>query len=239
MRLISLVASVLILSTSVPSSAADWFDYNNRIDSFAVSLPAQPTVKDIMYTSEYKHVLPGRLYTATNGAEVYTVTVVDYRNLQKMENDRIKACNAANADKGTVQSRKNVPGDVCMDIYMHDMRGAVIFATWNLTKAAMDKGAKISRMAYSRMDLVEGQEVYITNADRSQTIFGVYMHEDRLYIISGTVAANAPPPMLFYESIGFLDENGRRIRYQTPYANGLTHPPKTGGGGGAGAQQPQ
>jgi hypothetical protein len=239
MRLISLMASVLILFSSMPSSAADWFEYNNRTDSFAVSLPAQPTVKDITYTSEYKHVLPGRVYTAMNGGERFEITVVDYRNLQKMENDRIKACEAANADKGKVQSRKSVPGDVCMDIYMHDMRGAVIFATWNLTKAAMDKGAKISRMAYSRMDLVEGQEVYLTNADKSQSIFGVYMHEDRLYIVEGTVAANSPPPMLFYESIGFLDANGQRIRYATPYANGLTHPARAGGGGGNRGQQPQ
>jgi len=239
MRLISLMASVLILFTSVPSSAADWFDYNNRVDNFAVSFPGQPTIKDITYTSEYKHVLPGRVYTAMNGAERYSVTVVDYRNLQKMENDRIKKCEEANADKGTVQSRKKVPGDVCMDIYLHDMRGAVIFATWNLTKAALDKGAKISRMAYSRMDLVEGQEVYIENADKSQTIFGVYMHEDRLFIVEGTVAPNAPPPMLFYESIGFLDENGQRIRYATPYTNGLTHPARAGGGGGARGQQPQ
>jgi len=226
------MTSVLILFTSIPSSAADWFDYQNRTDNFAVSFPAQPTVKDITYTSEYKHVLPAHVYTAMNGAERYTVTAVDYRNLEKMENDRIKACEATNADKGKVQSRKNVPGDVCMDIYMHDMRGAVIFATWNLTKEAMDKGAKVLRIAYSRMDLVEGQEVYLKNADQSQTHFGVYMHEDRLFIVEGTVPANSPPPMLFYESIGFLDQNGQRIRYATPYSNGITHPARAGGGGG-------
>jgi hypothetical protein len=171
-----------------------------------------------------------------NGPERYVVTVVDYRNLQKMENDRIKACEAANADS-KVGSRKRVPGDVCMDIYMHDMRGAVIFATWNLTKAAMDKGAKITRMAYSRMDLVEGQEVYTTNADQTQSIFGAYMHEDRLFILEGTVAANSPPPALFYNSIGFLDANGQRIRYATPYSNGLPKPARAGGGGRG--QQPQ
>src|SRR5437773_9113026 len=106
MRLISLMASVLILFSSMPSSAADWVEYNNRTDSFAVSLPAQPTVKDITYTSEYKHVLPGRVYRAMNGAERFEITVVDYRNLQKMENDRVKACEAANADKG--KDRKSV-----------------------------------------------------------------------------------------------------------------------------------
>lgn len=237
MRFISIMASVLILFTSIPSSAADWFDYQSKPDSFAVSFPGQPTIKDITYTSEYKHVLPARVYTAMNGAERYTVTVADYRNLQKMETDRVKACEAANADKGKVESRKNVPGDVCMDIYMHDMRGAVIFATWNKTKEAMDKGAKVLRMAYSRMDLVEGQEVYLKNADGSQTHFGVYMHEDRLYIVEGTVPANSPPPMLFYESIGFLDQNGQRIRYATPYSNGLPKPARAGGGGQRGQQQ--
>jgi hypothetical protein len=237
MRLISLMASVLILFTSIPSPAADWFDYQNRTDSFAVSFPAQPTVKEITYTSEYKHVLPARVYTAMNGPDRYVVTVVDYRGMQKMENDRIKACEAANADQGKVESRKRVPGDVCMDIYMHDMRGAVIFATWNLTKAAMDRNAKITRMAYSRMDLVEGQEVYITNPDQTQTIFGAYMHEDRLYIMEGTVAPNSPPPVLFYNSIGFLDANGQRIRYATPYSNGLPKPARAGGGGRG--QQPQ
>jgi hypothetical protein len=52
------------------------------------------------------------------------------------------------------------------------------------------------------------------------------MHENRLYILEGTVPAGAPPPGLFQQSLGFLDEKGVRVRYEAVYANGYPPPPR-------------
>ena len=59
----------------------------------------------------------------------------------------------------------------------------------------------------------------------------IAMHLDRLYIFEGTVPAGNPEPGLFQQSVGFLDYNGRRVRYQYVYSNRFAPPPLTGGGG--------
>ena len=135
--------------------------------------------------------------------------MVDYTNLETKEKERVKSCKAAGND-----------GDTCMDTWLTDMRGAIIYATWNFIK----KGGKITHFAYSRQDLVEGHELYLATADGSRTFAAMYMHENKLYILDGTVPANAPPPSLFYQSMGFLDKDGKRIRYATPYSNGFPTP---------------
>jgi hypothetical protein len=198
-------------------------------DRFAISLPGKPAVKDIMYKTEYGvHVLPARVYTSEAGGERYSITVVDYSNLQKMEQERVKECRATGKE-----------GDVCMDIFMHDMRGAVIFATWTQLKNALQRGAKVTRLAYSRTELVEGQEMYLDNPDGSTTITSNFMHEDKLYLLEGTVPADTPPPNLFHNSLGFLNDQGQRIRYASPYANGLPKPALARGGQQPAPQQPR
>ena len=59
-----------------------------------------------------------------------------------------------------------------------------------------------------------GQELQITNnADQSRTFASIYMHDNRLIILEATVPRNYPPPTIFQQSLGWLDENGTRIRY--------------------------
>ena len=209
MKVISVIATGLILLFSVPSFAQEWIEYKNSVDSFAVTLPREPAIKDTKLTTEYGHVLPGHLYTIDDGKNHYSVSVIDFRNLRQMETDRIAKCRASGGD-----------GDTCMDTYLHDVRGAVINATWSI----MQRGGKIKHFAYSRMDLVEGHELYVLNTDGTQTFSGVYMHEDHLFILEGTVPGNGPPPVQFYQSLEFLDKDGKAIRYATPYANGLPKP---------------
>jgi hypothetical protein len=71
------------------------------------------------------------------------------------------------------------------------------------------------------------------------------MHTDRLYILEGTVPRGYPPPVLFQQSMGFVDKNGNGMRYQSIYSNmyaehadAFPGQPKLTGqgrGGGAGA----
>src|SRR5258705_8490191 len=102
----------------------------------------------------------------------------------------------------------------------------------------MKRDVKITYMAWNNIDLVEGTMIDMTNADRSRTSAGIYMHENKLYIMEGTVPAGYPEPGFFQQSLGWIDENGLGIRYQSIYPNGSPAPPRVnraGRGQGPGA----
>jgi hypothetical protein len=52
------------------------------------------------------------------------------------------------------------------------------------------------------------------------------MHVDRLYIAEATVPAGDPEPGLFQQALGWIDEQGNSIRYQTLYHHGQATPPR-------------
>jgi len=209
MRLIPLIAAALSLFASAPSFAQDWIEYDNKVDFFSVNLPGQPKVRDITYRTEYDIALPGRVYTAEKGPSRYSVTVVDFKDAEKIHAERVRSCKAGGGD-----------GDLCNDHGRADLRGAMIFAAWNL----MNREGKVIHYVYTNADRVEGAEVHLANADGTRTFASIFMHDNRLYILDGTVPKNAPPPVVFQQSMGFLDKEGKRIRYDTPYSNGFPAP---------------
>jgi hypothetical protein len=209
MRQIIVAAALCVLISSV--SFAEWIDYTSRGDFFGVNFPGQPKVRETTYLSEYSLNLPAHIHSYEDGPSRYSVTVVDYTNAGKMEAERVKKCQAAGGD-----------GDSCNDHSGAELRGALIHGAWTL----LQRNVKLTHLSYSNADRVEGQELYFTNADGSRTFAAIYMHENRLYILEGTVPAKAPPPALFYQSMGFLDKDGNRIRYQSVYSNGLPAPPR-------------
>jgi hypothetical protein len=208
MRLIRLVPVALILFMSGPSVAQGWIEYVSRADFFTVNFPGEPKVQDITYPTEYRITLPGRVHSYEDGASRFAVTVVDYANAQKIHAERVKNC-------------QGYP-DTCGNPYVAELRGALDYAAWNFFK----KDAKVTYYAYANTDRIEGRRIQLTNADRSHTFVAIHMHENRLYILEGTVPAGAPPPGLFQQSLGFLDKDGVRVRYDTIYANGYPPPPR-------------
>ena len=206
MRLIPLVPAAFVLFISGPSFAQEWIEYVSRADFFSVNFPGEPKVRDITYATEYGITLPGRVYSAENGPDRYSVTVVDYTNAEKIHTARVKDC-------------RGYP-DTCNNPWRAELRGAMDYATWNF----LQRDAKVTHYAYYNADRVEGRRLQLTNADRSRTFAAIHMHEDRLYIFEGTVPAGAPPPGLFQQSVGFLDKAGNRIRYDTIYSNGYPPP---------------
>lgn len=54
----------------------------------------------------------------------------------------------------------------------------------------------------------------------------IYMHENKLYILEGGVPPGYPEPALFQQSLGWLDEHGIGLRYQSNYSNGFPPPPR-------------
>jgi hypothetical protein len=209
MRWLPLLTIVLILSLASPALAQDWIEFSSRADFFTVNLPGEPKVKEITYPTEYSITLPGRVYTYEDGADRYSVTVVDYSSTVKKHADLVVSCKAAGND-----------GDICNERSAIDSRGAMIYASWHL----IEKAAKVDHYVFTNADLVEGHELHLTNADGSRTFAAIYMHEDRLYILEATVPPRSAPPLLFQQSMQFLDQDGKSIRYRSLYTNGYNHP---------------
>ena len=209
MRLISCVSVAFILLVTGAARAQDWHEYVSREDLFAVNFPAQPEVQPISYTTEYGLALPGRVHRVVSGASRYAVTVIDYTNAQALHAARVKGCKEADVN-------------LCTNNWVADVRGAMDYAV----RGYLLKNTTITDYAYYNSERVEGRRIQLLNPDASRTFVAINMHENRLYIIEGTVPANAPPPGLFQQSIGWVDAKGVRVRYESPYANMYPPPPR-------------
>jgi len=208
MRLIRLTLAALILSVPGLAFAQEWIEFASREDRFTCNFPSEPKVTQTTWTSEYGAVLPARVYRADSGPSRYSMTVVDYNAVERILTARAKACPAG------AETCVGV-GDTGVGYWKNDVRGAIVYATWQL----MQRAAKVTHSMWNFMDMVAGQQLQITNADRSRTFASVYMHENKLYIMEGTVPAGYPEPGFFQQSLGWLDEQGLGIRYEKLYIN--------------------
>ena len=211
MRRIPFIAAALSLFIAGPCFAQEWIEYASQKDFFTVNFPSEPKVEDITYTTEYRLTLPGRVYRAADGPNRYSVTVIDYTEVEKMHAERNKQCKATDAYP-----------DICGDRSRADLRGAMVWATFHF----LQRDAKVTFFAWYNADLVEGHQLQLTNTDGSRTFAAIHMHENRLYIFEGTVPKGAPQPALFQQSLGFIDKEGKRIRYTTTYSNAYPAPPR-------------
>ncbi len=230
MRTSALLSAVLMLSLSESALAQEWVEYINREDGFRVDFPGQPRVQDTTWTSEYGYTLPARVYSANRGQERYSITVVDYRGVEKLGVARANACPA-----GAEPCRGGQAGSVIGPGYWkQDVRGAVMYATFKL----LQRDAKLTHLMWNWTDLVDGNLVQLTNnADRSRTFAAIHIHDNRLYVLEGTVPEGNPEPGLFQQSMGFVDRDGNGIRYQALYSayTGLGEAPMPNRAGGRGA----
>ena len=214
MRLIRRVLAALVLCASVPAFAQEWTEYVNRMDRFTTVFPGQPAVQEIKWPSEYGAVFPGRVYPHQNGPTRYSITVIDYTDAERRHAELIK--NEA----------------FSASIYWQiDVMASIQYAA---TKFRQREGARVTYDAWHYISLVEGQQLQLTNADQSRSFVGIYLHENRLYIAEATVPAGAPQPGMFQQALGFLDEAGNNVRYDSIYSNRL--PPSRLGGRGRGGR---
>lgn len=220
MRVMSLAAAACILALSSPVAAQEWIEYVSPADFFTVNFPAQPVVREITYPTEYGITLPGRVHGYDDGRNRYSVSVIDYANVQKIHAERLVNC-----DKYP---------NLCTNPWVGELRGAMDYAAG----AFLRRSAKVTDYAYSQTERIEGRRMQLLNADGSQTFVMIHMHENRLYILEGTVPAGSPPPALFQQSLGFVDTDGLRVRYDTPYSNVYPPPPRVQYPGMEGRNQP-
>jgi len=209
------IASVLLLAPLLGhAQGVMWREYVSHDDYFSVSFPGEPAVETIVYPTEYRIELPGRVYSYDDGANRYSVTVVDYNDAVDIHLLRNAQCRAEGGD-----------GDQCQDDGPEDVRGAIVYASWNIMKR---EGATVNHYAHFNSDRVEGHAIRLTNADSSRTSAAIHMHENRLYILEATVPEGAPAPGLFQISLQFLDDEYNGVRYEWEgirlYSNGYPPP---------------
>lgn len=208
MRLIPLVVAAFILST--PAFAQDWEPFVSAEDGFSANFPGKPKVETIVYDTEYRQKLPGRVYSAQDVMGRYSTTVVDYRGVEKLHNDTVAKCRAAKGANG-------FDGDACQNDFRVDVAGAMDYAAWNFMRR---DGVRITQYMWYFLEIVSGRLLQLTNADQSRTFAVIHQHAGRLYIHQATVTKGMPEPILFMQNLGFVDEQGRNVRYRTFYTEG-------------------
>jgi hypothetical protein len=202
-RLMPLISAALVLTISGPSFAQEWVEFASREERFTCVFPTQPTVTETTWTSEYGVVLPARVYSATLGQSRYSLTVVDYNPVERLLVEKSRSCPAG------AETCQGI-GDWGLGYWKNDVRGAIVYATSKF----LQRDVKVTHLMWNSAALVQGQELQLTNnADQSRTFASIYMHENRLIIMEATVPKGYPPPTIFQQSLGWLDENGTRIRY--------------------------
>src|SRR5215468_9244693 len=168
MRLMPLVSATLALAVSAPLFAQEWIEFASREDRFTCNFPSQPKVTETIYRSQLGADLPARVYSATQGQSRYSVTVVDYNQAQRILTEKAKKCPAG------AEPCLGSPGDE--GHWKADIRGAMVYATFQF----LQRDAKLTSYVWNFVDLVEGHQLQLTNADKSRTFAGIYMHENRL-----------------------------------------------------------
>jgi hypothetical protein len=211
MRTRAFVFGLLLLSLPWSAAAQEWDEFTSLQDGFRLNFPGKPTVTETKWTSQLNYVLPARVYTAVKGPERCSVTVVDYSGIEQQGVERAKSCPPGNAN-----CRANAPEALGPGYSRHDERGAIVYATFKL----LQRDAKLNYLTFEWQDLVEGNIIQLTNnADQSKTFAWVGMHQQKLYILEGTVPGNYPEPGLFQQSMQWVDKDGNGIRYRSIYSN--------------------
>lgn len=216
-----IAAAAFILFISGSAVAQEWTEFLSRDDAFTVNFPGPPMVTQTTFKSQFGADLPARVYSVQVSASRYTLTAVDYRQIEQILTEKAKSCPpGAEPCRGGGTSTG-------LGYWKADLAGALIYSTWQL----MQRPGKVTYFGWNNIDQVEGQQVSLANADGSRTSASMYMHENKLYILEGTVPAGYPEPGLFQQSLGWLDANGNGFRYQGSYRNGFPAPPRGGPGG--------
>ena len=212
--------AVVMLSISAPAHAQEWTEFVSKDDRFTTNFPGQPEIRQSTYRSQFGADLPSRVYSATSGQSRFSVTVVDYRPVEKLLTEKAKSCPAG---AETCLGGATAASSTGAGYWKADVAGAIVYAT----RQFMKRDAAITEFIWTNIDLVEGHLLHLTNTDKSRTYASIFMHADRLYIAEATVPAGEPEPGLFQQALGWIDENGNSIRYKTLYHHGLPVPPRT------------
>jgi len=191
------------VALSGAAQAQGWIKYVNEDDRFIVNFPRQPDVREVDYTTEGGVTIPSRVYSVDDGDKRYSLTVVDYTVAEQAHEARCRQLEV---------ELDRVSPNLCRGRgHLSDIRGATAYEAWNVRRRY---DGEITYDAFGQIDGIPGHQIQIVGPDASRSFIGIYLLERRLYVLEGTVPGDAPPPGLFQQSLGMLDELGRAVRYQ-------------------------
>jgi protein tyrosine phosphatase (PTP) superfamily phosphohydrolase (DUF442 family) len=208
----TLGGALLAQDPSTSLGAGEWAEFTSRQDGFRVTFPGTPKVQEITWTSQMGYPLPARVFSVDRGREHYSVTVADYRGIEKLGIAKSQSCAPGAETCIGGQTRIVGPG-----YWKSDVHGAITYAAFRL----LQQHGTPTGMTWNWAEQVEGTLLQFTNsADQSRTSASIYMHDNRLYVIEGTVPKGAPEPELFKMSIGFIRPDGTGSNtYSSVYNN--------------------
>ena len=180
-----------------PCLAQDWVEYVHRTDRFAHTFPAMPEVAETTHVSAHGVVFPARVYSAQRGASRYSLTVVDYTDAERRHEERPDQTDASSGGR----------------FWVMDVRASVAHAAQSIRVRTTESGGEVTYEGWADIDKIEGHQMQVTHADQSRSFIGIHLNGGRLYILEATAPPGYPPSTWFQQSLQFLDEEGRRIRY--------------------------
>lgn len=191
LRLIILASTLWFCGSAV---AQRWIPYASATDGFRIMAPGEFAIEEIDFETEYGIVVPARIFSAENDTGRYSVTVVDYRDAQRLHDERLREI-----------------GPIYQPIYGQvDVRASVAYAA----KKIRDRASTIEYDAYHYISRIDGHQLQTTNPDQTRTFAAIYLYESRLYVIEATASPDIAPPGMFQQSLEFIDEDGEVITYR-------------------------
>jgi hypothetical protein len=206
---VTAILFALLLSIPGAAAAQEWTEYVSLRDGFSINFAGQPKITEITWQSQLGYTLPARVYSAERGQERFSITVVDYSTLEQQGIARWKACPPGNS-----QCRDGGP-TIGPGYWKQDERGAMVFALAKYLKRPF----QVTDYAWDWQDMVEGHSLQM-KGDGRRTLVYVAMHDRKLYVLEASAPEEHAEPGLFQQSLGWLDKDGKRIRYtETVYSN--------------------
>jgi hypothetical protein len=213
MHIAAIMIALLLSAPGLAVAQEEWEVFVTSQDSFTVNFPGKPKIADITWKSQLGFTLPGRVYSAEKGKERYSVTVVDYRPLEEQGIARWKACPPGNA-----QCRDG-GATIGPAYWKQDERGAIAFA---IAKYLKNPSYEVTDYAWDWQDMVEGYHLQLKGGGM-RTLVYVAMHDRKLFVLEAVSPESFPEPGLFTHSMGYLDKDGKRIRYTETVYSGSYH----------------
>ena len=185
MRVRCAVIAAFVLSIGAGVFAQEWVEFVSRGGPISRLLPgaAHGDADDLQVAVRRR---PARAHlqcaagTEPDLRQPWSITATSKRFLPRRRN--------------RVPGRRDVSRRRQLDrsgLFVGRPRGRGDYATWQF----MQRDAKVTYFNWNNVDLVEGHMLTLTNnKDKSRTSAAIYMHENRLYILEGTVPDGYPSP---------------------------------------------
>ena len=202
-RTLKLLPLLLVVVLAGASHAQTWSKYYSERDQFIVNFPGEPEIVEMDYTTETGVTIPTRIYSVEGDGSRYAIRVIDYTQIQQAHVDLCRRLE--------IELDRISPNQCQGREYYRDLDGAIAYEAWNIRSRG---NGEVTYDAFGRVDGIAGHQLQILRPDESRSFIGLYMLDRRLYVLEGTVPGNAPPPGLFQQSLGMLDEMGRRVRHE-------------------------